>query len=56
MFEEYRHFCEEHSCRHIEISNGAIEMPNDEKAGYIRKRAGAFTVVSEVGFKDPGRS
>jgi phosphosulfolactate synthase len=55
-FEEYRRFCEEYSCRHIEISNGTIEMPNAEKAGYIRKLAGDFTVVSEVGFKDPGRS
>ena len=55
-FEEYRRFCEEHSCRHIEISNGTIEMPNAEKAGYIRKLAGDFTIVSEVGFKDPGRS
>jgi len=55
-FEEYRRFCEEHSCRHIEVSNGTIEMPNAEKAGYIRKLAGDFTIVSEVGFKDPGRS
>ncbi len=55
-FEEYRRFCEEYSCRHIEVSNGTIEMPNAEKAGYIRKLAGDFTVVSEVGFKDPGRS
>ncbi len=55
-FEEYRRFCEEYSCRHIEVSNGTIEMPNAEKAGYIRKLAGDFTIVSEVGFKDPGRS
>jgi phosphosulfolactate synthase len=55
-FEEYRSFCEEYSCRHIEVSNGTIVMPNAEKAGYIRKLAGDFTIVSEVGFKDPGRS
>ncbi|HTR91737.1 MAG TPA: phosphosulfolactate synthase [Trebonia sp.] len=55
-FEEYRRFCEEYSCRHIEVSNGTIELPNAEKAGYIRKLAGDFTIVSEVGFKDPGRS
>jgi phosphosulfolactate synthase len=55
-FEDYRRFCEVHSCRHVEVSNGTIELPNAEKAGYIRKLAGDFTIVSEVGFKDPGRS
>jgi len=55
-FEDYRRFCDEHSCRHVEVSNGTIEMSNAEKAGYIRKLAPDFTVVSEVGFKDPGRS
>jgi phosphosulfolactate synthase len=55
-FEDYRRFCTEYSCHHIEVSNGTIEMPNAEKAGYIRKLAPDFRVVSEVGFKDPGRS
>jgi phosphosulfolactate synthase len=55
-FEDYRRFCEEYSCHHVEVSNGTIEMPNAEKAGYIRKLAPDFHVVSEVGFKDPGRS
>ena len=55
-FEDYRRFCEEYSGRHLEVSNGTIEMSNAEKAGYIRKLASDFTVVSEVGFKDPGRS
>ena len=55
-FEDYRRFCEEYSCQHIEVSNGTIELPNAEKAGYIRKLAPDFRVVSEVGFKDPGRS
>jgi phosphosulfolactate synthase len=31
-------------------------MSNAEKAGYVRKLAPDYTVVSEVGFKDPGRS
>jgi phosphosulfolactate synthase len=55
-FDDYRRFCEEHGARHVEASNGTIEMSNAEKAGYIRKLAPDFTVVSEVGFKDPGRS
>jgi len=55
-FDDYRRFLEEYSCRHVEVSNGTIELSNIEKAGYIRKLAPDFTVVSEVGFKDPGRS
>jgi len=55
-FEEYRRFCEEYSCRHLEVSNGTIELSNAEKACYIRKLVGDFTVISEVGFKDPTRS
>ena len=55
-FEDYRRYCEQYSCRHVEVSNGTIDMSNAEKAGYIRKLAADYTVVSEVGFKDPGRS
>jgi phosphosulfolactate synthase len=55
-FEDFRRYCEEYGATHLEVSNGTIELPNAEKAGYIRKLAPDFTVVSEVGFKDPGRS
>jgi phosphosulfolactate synthase len=55
-FEDFRRLCEEYGCEHVEASNGTIDMSNAEKAGYIRKLAGDFTVVSEVGFKDSGRS
>jgi phosphosulfolactate synthase len=55
-FEDFRRYCEEYGASHLEVSNGTIELPNAEKAGYIRKLASDFTVVSEVGFKDPGRS
>jgi phosphosulfolactate synthase len=55
-FDDYRKFCLEHSCHHVEVSNGTISMSNSEKASYIRKLADDFTVVSEVGFKDPVRS
>ncbi|MHB1486815.1 MAG: phosphosulfolactate synthase [Acidimicrobiales bacterium] len=43
-------------CRHVEVSNGTIDLSNAEKANYIQKLAGEFTVLSEVGFKDPDRS
>jgi phosphosulfolactate synthase len=55
-FEDYRKFCSTHACSHVEVSNGTIDMSNLEKAGYIRKLAKDFTVVSEVGYKDADRS
>jgi phosphosulfolactate synthase len=55
-FEDFRKFCLAHACSHVEVSNGTIDMSNAEKAGYIHKLAADFTVVSEVGFKDPDRS
>jgi phosphosulfolactate synthase len=55
-FEDFRRLCLQYGCRHVEVSNGTIDMSNAEKAGYIRKLAGDFEIVSEVGFKDSNRS
>jgi phosphosulfolactate synthase len=55
-FEDFRKFCHRWSCSHVEVSNGTIDLSNSEKASYVRKLADEFTVVSEVGFKDPVRS
>ena len=55
-FDDYKRFCVEYGAGHVEVSNGTILMSNAEKASYIRKLADDFTVVSEVGFKDPERS
>lgn len=38
---------------HVEVSDGAVEMPRDEKLALIERFAGDFTVYSEVGQKDP---
>jgi phosphosulfolactate synthase len=54
--EDFREFCRSWSCRHVEVSNGTMSLPNSEKASFVRKLADEFTVVSEVGFKDPARS
>jgi phosphosulfolactate synthase len=54
--EDFRKFCHSWSCRHVEVSNGTITLSNSEKASYVRKLSDEFTVVSEVGFKDPVRS
>jgi len=55
-FDEYRSLCHEWSCRFVEVSNGTIDLSNLEKTGYVRKLVDDFTVISEVGFKDAGRS
>jgi phosphosulfolactate synthase len=55
-FDDFRRFCLAHGAQHVEVSNGTISLSNSEKASYIRKLADNFTVVSEVGFKDSGRS
>ena len=55
-FEDFRRLCEDYGATHVEASNGTIDMSNAEKAGYIRKLAHDFEVVSEVGFKDSSRS
>jgi phosphosulfolactate synthase len=55
--DEYRAFCRQHGCRHVEVSNGTIGMSNGEKAGHVAKLAReGFLVLSEVGYKDPARS
>ena len=55
-FDDYRKLCDAWSCRHVEVSNGTITLSNSEKASYIRKLTADYTVISEVGYKDPGRS
>ena len=51
-FDDFRLFCQRFSCQYVEASNGTIDLPHQEKAGYVRKLAADFTVISEVGFKD----
>jgi phosphosulfolactate synthase len=55
-FDDFKALCRELSCSHIEVSNGTIGISNTEKAGYISRLAEEFTIISEVGFKDPTRS
>jgi phosphosulfolactate synthase len=55
-FESFLTLCRLCDCRYVEISNGTVEIAPADKARYIRRCADEFTVFSEVGFKDPGRS
>jgi phosphosulfolactate synthase len=54
--DDFRDLCHQHGCRHVEVSNGTINLTNTEKCGYIRKLSDEFVVISEVGFKDADRS
>lgn len=55
-FDDYRELCQGWSCGYVEVSNGTIDLSAIEKAGYIRKLADDFSVISEVGYKDTERS
>ncbi len=55
-FDDFRAFCHDQGCRYVEVSNGTIDLPNDEKARYVEKLAADFSVMSEVGMKDAARS
>jgi phosphosulfolactate synthase len=50
--EEYKRWLGELGLTHVEISDGAVEIPRDEKLALISELAGEFTVLSEVGSKD----
>jgi phosphosulfolactate synthase len=45
--------CRRYQCRYVEISNGTVPIPPAAKASCINRAAGEFTVLAEVGFKDP---
>jgi phosphosulfolactate synthase len=50
--EEYKGWLREHGLTHVEISDGAVEMPREQKLELIAELARDFTVLSEVGSKD----
>lgn len=54
--DDYYRYLRKYDCRHVEISNGTVQLTNREKAGFIRDFAPEFTVLSEVGYKDSEKS
>ena len=54
-FEGFRAFCFRHGCRWVEVSNGTIPMSGSDKATCVAVLSADFSVISEVGFKDPDR-
>jgi phosphosulfolactate synthase len=51
--EEYKAFLSEHRITHVEVSDGTVTIPREQKLELIADLARDFTVVSEVGSKDP---
>ncbi len=52
QFDEYRKLLDHFDLAHAEVSDGSIEISEEEKCGYIRALAKDITVLSEVGSKD----
>jgi phosphosulfolactate synthase len=50
--DEYRRWVGELGLTHVEISDGAVDIPREEKLELIADLARDFTVLSEVGSKD----
>ena len=45
-----------HRAEYLEVSNGVVDMSNEQKCEFIQLFAREFHVLSEVGYKDSGRS
>lgn len=52
QFDDYMKLLDKFNISHAEVSDGSIEISEDEKCGYIKSMAKNFTVLSEVGSKD----
>ena len=51
--DEFKTWLVNHRFAHVEISDGTIDIPRDEKLEFIRDFARDFTVLSEVGSRTP---
>ena len=52
QFDGYRRVLDKYQMNFAEVSDGAIELPHEEKLEYIRTLSEQVTVLSEVGSKD----
>ncbi|MBC8485305.1 MAG: phosphosulfolactate synthase [Bacteroidetes bacterium] len=54
LFDDYRKYLEKFGVNAVEISDGSMEMDNQDKCDYINKLSQDYIVLSEVGSKDAG--
>jgi phosphosulfolactate synthase len=52
QFEDYIKVCKDFGVSYMEVSDGSITIPHEEKCGYIEKLSKHGVVLSEVGSKD----
>lgn len=52
QFDAYCRLCEQYGLGLVEVSDGSLDMPPDQKQHYIRQLKSNFTVLSEIGSKD----
>lgn len=52
LFEDYLRFLEKFQIDHAEVSDGSMDIEQDQKCEYIRQLSKHVTVLSEVGSKD----
>ena len=52
QFDDYVRVLDQFGIEYVEVSDGSIELPHDQKCEYISKLAQNYTVLSEVGSKD----
>lgn len=55
QFDEYRKLLDTYGMEYAEVSDGSIDMIQDDKCEYIRQLATQVTVLSEVGSKDEAK-
>ncbi len=55
QFDEYRKLLDRYEMKYAEVSDGSIDMNQDDKCEYIRTLATQVIVLSEVGSKDEAK-
>ena len=55
QFDDYRRLLDRYDMTYAEVSDGSLEMKQDDKCEYIRQLATQVTVLSEVGSKDEAK-
>ncbi|HVZ97575.1 MAG TPA: phosphosulfolactate synthase [Chitinophagaceae bacterium] len=54
MFDDYRRLLNKLKIEYVEVSDGSVQMPHEDKCRYIKELSKEFTVLSEVGSKEAG--
>ena len=52
QYEDYKKVLDKYKLEYVEVSDGSLEMPHEEKCKYISELSKSFRVFSEVGSKD----